>query len=103
SPPTLRTWRLKCWRGSRLAYLAVTLGACALGLGALAAVRGLPAFVPSVCVYVGGLLWTIPLVYQLAADLEVSWIERSLGVSHDDFLTTYDRLGWMIGGTLALA
>src|SRR5690606_4421631 len=74
TPPSLLTWRLKWWRNARMARLGFGLGTCAMVLGGLAAWRSLPAFVPAVCMYAGALLWTIPMAFQLAADLEVSWI-----------------------------
>lgn len=100
--PSLFTWRLKWWRSSRLAHLSLTLGLGAFGLTWMGASSGMPAFVPAACAFAAGLLWAIPLTFQLAADLEVAWVERSLGVSHAEFFHTYQRIGMLLGGVAAV-
>ena len=100
--PSMLAWRWRWWRGARIAHFCIAAALVCFGLAFLSARAGLPYFVPTIASYAAGLMLAIPLTFQLAADLEVAWVERSLGVSHDQFLSAYDRMGNALGCAAAI-
>jgi hypothetical protein len=87
-------------RRNRLTRLAFGIGALFLPLVGLAGWSGAPPFVGAVAALAAGYFAGAALCFQLAEDLGSAWTERGFGVTHDEFLSAYERLG--LGAGLAV-
>ncbi len=104
----LTTWR---WRQmltrNRATRTALVSTLPFVALAALAGARGAPLFVAVVAGLICGILAASTLSFQVAEDLANAWVERGFGVSHDQFVKSYQWLGARLGGStfavLALA
>ncbi|MBM4252760.1 MAG: hypothetical protein FJ146_12375 [Deltaproteobacteria bacterium] len=99
----LTRWRLtQIVFRSRLCRLLMVLSVPFTGLVMLSAVNAAPLFVACVSALASGYLLAATMNVQMAADLRHAWLERGLGVSHDDFMRAYQRsatyIASMIGG-----
>ncbi len=88
--------------GNRAARLALVLGLVFLALAALAAHAAAPLFVAAAAALAGGIVASTSLAFQMAEDLQVAWTERSLGVTHDQFLGAYQLVGFVLGSAALL-
>lgn len=108
-PPlaTLVTWRLsQLLRQNRLTRMTLAVAAALVLLLGTVTAGGAPTFA---CIALGlaiGFVASLSLVFQLAEDLPGAWTERGLGVTHDQFVGAYERLGVIMGvgaGAMAAA
>ncbi len=56
-----------------------------------------PFFVLVLLTFFIGLLMSMAMAFQAHDDLTFAWCERQLGVSHDDFINAYVRIGSILG------
>jgi hypothetical protein len=98
----LTRWRLRQILGrNRLTRLCLALAVPFVAAATLAAARAAPPFVPAAAGLAAGLLVAFALAFQMAEDLEHAWLERGFGISHADFVATYERLALALGLPLA--
>lgn len=94
----LTAWRsVQMLHRSRLARVIFGVALLLLLLLPLAAYRGAPTFVTFVISVAAGYVVSLALIFQLADDLPNSWTERGLGVTHDQFMSAYERLSQRLG------
>lgn len=99
----LTQWRhVQIMRRSRIARLVLALAAGMLLLLPFVAARAAPPFVGFIISLAAGYIMALTLVFQLADDLPNAWTERGLGVTHDQFIGAYERLGLGLGAAFGL-
>lgn len=96
-------WRLQqiLWR-NRLTRFCIVLSLFFAALVLYASWRQAPVFVSVAAGFFAGYLVAITLSFQLAEDLNYAWAERALGVSHDEFIGAYQRMGLLLGASIGL-
>ena len=60
----------------------------------------LPKIVEPMAVFIAllsGLMWAFAFCYQISLDLEYSWIEKNLGVSHNSYMTMLLKIALLLG------
>ena len=97
-------WRLKqmIWRRPSSRFIVI-LATLFLGLEAVATQSGAPFFVVALATMAGGYLLSGILCVQMAEDLRHAWLERGLGVSHEEFMRSYQLVATIIGSISGLA
>lgn len=75
------------------AILAIIAGIFFLGLMAIVPIETRFDFVRVLCSFTCGLFFSVALLFQVATDLSNSWFEKNLGVSHDEFIGSYEIIG----------
>jgi hypothetical protein len=96
----LMRWRLRqILFASRTTKVTLAFAVPFILLAALSALAGLPPFVGAAAGLVAGYLVGFCLCLQMAEDLEYAWFERCLGVTHEDFISAYERSAvWLAAG-----
>ncbi|MCX6106635.1 MAG: hypothetical protein NTY08_12470 [Proteobacteria bacterium] len=104
----LTQWRLQqILSRSRLSRIFLALSVGFLTLVALAAARSAPPFVAATAGLAAGYCTAATLCVQMASDLKHAWLERGVGVTHDEFIRAYHYtggiLGLLVGCSVAIA
>lgn len=104
----LTYWRLQqILSRSRLSRVFLVLSGGFLALVAFAAARAAPPFVSAVAGLAAGYCTAATLCVQMASDLKHAWLERGVGITHDEFIRAYHYtgviLGLLVGCGVALA
>ena len=103
---TMFLWRIQqlLFR-NRLTQICVGLSVLFMALTFYASLSQAPLFVLILSNFIGGLLIASAMAFQLSADLEYSWVEKNLGISHEEYLkallTTSTTIGF-VGMLLSL-
>ncbi len=98
---TMIVWRLRqMFFRNRLSQLAMIMTALIIALFTVITIRGEPFFIALLTALLAGVVLSSVLALQVQEDLKSAWAERTLGVSHELFLETYVRIGWILGGAL---
>lgn len=89
----LADWRLAhILHRSRLCHLLMLIALSFACLITISVANAGPLFVACVCALATGFLLAAMLNVQMAADLRHAWLERGLGVSHDDFMSAFQKV-----------
>ena len=104
----LTRWRLQqILSRSRLSRIFLGLSVGFLTLVALAAARSAPPFVAAIAGLAAGYCTAGTLCIQMASDLKHAWLERGVGVTHNEFIRAYHFtggiLGFLVGCSAAIA
>ena len=98
----LLNWRINLLsRGIPAGNLAACLALGAWLLTMVMTMQQAPAFVLAAAALLTGWLASLPLTFLLAADLEHAWIDKSSGLTHDEFVGIYKKMA--IAGAFFLA
>lgn len=97
---TLTLWRLEQIRLSRMGRLCLLLASAFLILTFVTGALAAPPFVAVLTTLTAGYLVAVLLAFQLADDMQHAWVERNFGVTHAAFVAAYERLAWLLGGTV---
>ncbi|MBP9707476.1 MAG: hypothetical protein KBD78_07495 [Oligoflexales bacterium] len=60
-----------------------------------------PFFLIYLITFLLSILLVVPIAYQLRRDVEISWLEKTFGMSHDRFISTYNRISIVLSLILA--
>lgn len=98
----LLAWRLRQHVLRNRAHQAIYALALAFAvLGAAVYGGGAPLVAPVVAAFVAGVLIASILALALAEDLQHAWVERALGVSHDEIVLAYFHVAVVLAGPAA--
>jgi hypothetical protein len=81
--------------GNLAAFLALLMWILNMAL----TIQGAPAFVLAAAALLTGWLASLPLTFLLAIDLEHSWLDKSSGLTHEEFTSIHKKMA-LIGATL---
>lgn len=94
----LFSWRLRQMISrNRAAYFSLFLALFTASLQYLAQSLGLPIFISIMISACAGLFIASAMAFQVQSDMENSWLDQSLGVSHRDIVQTYLYIGILLG------
>lgn len=86
-------WRwVQILRRKRPLQLALVLSTGFLSLATLAVIRSLPLFASWILCFAAGNMTSWVIARQAADDLRHGWSEKSLGLSHKEFISIYSAL-----------
>jgi hypothetical protein len=98
----LLAWRLRQHVLRNRAHQAIYALALAFALlGAAVYGGGAPLVAPVAAAFVAGVLIATILALALAEDLQHAWVERALGVSHDEIVLAYFHVAVVLAGPAA--
>ncbi len=69
---------------------------------ALLVVRSAPEIAYIFAGFISGYFASLSLAFQLQEDLKYSWAEKFMGVSHEEFISSYTRVSLMTGSAAAI-
>lgn len=99
----LQRWRLAQMFGrDPVTHLCLVAMAATMILLGWLRTSGAPSVVSFALALVVGILSCWPLTRQCREDLNQAWIDRSIGVSHQEFIGTYRRIAYGMAVALAL-
>ena len=98
----LVSWRLTqiLYRNS-LCRLCLALASVLLIPILWSGLRGVPPFIAALSGLTAGFVASLAMIFFVAEDLRQAWTERGAGVSHVQFIRSYEALSWILGGAFA--
>lgn len=84
---------------NRAARLSLVLAAVCLAGSGLMAWLNFPFFAIALITLLGGIQASMAIPALFKEDIVSSWLDRSIGISHQQICKVYDRIGLVLGGS----
>jgi hypothetical protein len=101
------TKALVSWRLTQILYRNSLCRLCLVLASALllpvlwSGLRGVPPFIAAVSGLTAGFVASLSMIFFVAEDISQAWTERGAGISHGQFVRSYEELSWILGGAFA--
>lgn len=99
----MRVWRLKqMFFKNRLTQTCFSFAFLFSLMLGWASFHKAPMFVLVLITFMAGVMTASALAFQVSEDLEYSWAEKNLGISHESYIQTLSSIGYRLGFLIAL-
>lgn len=91
-------WRMNILiNKNKITAICVAISFVFATLAYIAGGKGIPIFVGACAGFAGSLFLAFAVCFAVAEDLQLSWAEKALGLTHAEFIRTYEFICWGSG------